>query len=40
MAASARQWFTYETVLKRVLDVLLASVVLVATLPVWLAHPY
>ncbi len=36
MAASARQWFTYDTALKRVLDVLLTSLALIATLPVWL----
>jgi exopolysaccharide biosynthesis polyprenyl glycosylphosphotransferase len=37
MARASRSVFPYETTLKRVLDVTLASLGLVATLPLWLA---
>jgi exopolysaccharide biosynthesis polyprenyl glycosylphosphotransferase len=36
-AESTRPWFDYELTLKRLLDVSVASLVLVATLPIWLA---
>jgi exopolysaccharide biosynthesis polyprenyl glycosylphosphotransferase len=36
-AESARRWFDYELILKRLLDVVVASLVLFATLPIWLA---
>lgn len=36
-AESARPWFDYELTLKRLLDISVAGLVLVATLPFWLA---
>jgi exopolysaccharide biosynthesis polyprenyl glycosylphosphotransferase len=36
-AESAQRWFNYELSLKRILDVMVASLTLVATLPIWLA---
>ena len=37
IARQTRRWFGYEATLKRLLDVLLASLGLVASLPIWLA---
>jgi len=37
IARQTRSWFGYEATLKRLLDVLLASLGLVASLPIWLA---
>lgn len=34
-----RPWYSYQTTLKRLLDVVLATLVLVATLPIWLVIP-
>jgi exopolysaccharide biosynthesis polyprenyl glycosylphosphotransferase len=36
-AKSARRWFDYELSLKRILDILVAGLTLVGTLPIWLA---
>ncbi len=36
-ATATRRWYSYDTTLKRVIDVVLSVSVLVATLPLWLA---
>ena len=37
LAASTRQWFVYDATLKRLLDLVIASLGLIATFPIWLA---
>ena len=37
LAASTRQWFVYDATLKRLLDLVIASLGLSATFPIWLA---